>query len=125
MIVVVGHKNPDTDSICSAIALAEFLSKLGYNAVPARAGEVNKETRFVLERFKSAIPPNIKELEIDNVFLVDHNEASQLWGGIAEEHIVGIIDHHKLGGLSTSQPIYVRIEPSGSTCTMIAKLFDE
>lgn len=51
-IHVIGHKNPDTDSICSAIGYAYLRNALGDTEVrPARAGELNSETRYVLERF--------------------------------------------------------------------------
>ena len=56
-VLVIGHKNPDTDSICSAIAYANLKNTLydgGYK--PARAGEINQETRYVLERFGLEIP---------------------------------------------------------------------
>lgn len=50
-IYVTGHKSPDTDSICSAIAYAKFLQLSGKDAVPVRAGEINKETAYALEYF--------------------------------------------------------------------------
>lgn len=52
-VYVIGHKNPDTDSICSAIAYADLKSRITYGTrfVPMRAGQVNKETEFVLQRF--------------------------------------------------------------------------
>ena len=43
-VLVIGHLNPDTDSICSAIAYAYLKEKLGVNAIPARAGKINPET---------------------------------------------------------------------------------
>jgi len=60
-VLVIGHKNPDTDSICSAIAYAHLKNTLydgGYK--PARAGEINQETRYVLERF-GLEPPKLHE----------------------------------------------------------------
>ena len=49
-IYVIGHKNPDTDSICSAISYANLKNKLSDNLyIPMRAGQVSNETRFVLE----------------------------------------------------------------------------
>lgn len=50
-VYVFGHKNPDTDSICSAIAYAELKNQVGSGYFPARLGAVNRETRFVLEHF--------------------------------------------------------------------------
>ncbi|MDU4959978.1 MAG: putative manganese-dependent inorganic diphosphatase [Sporomusaceae bacterium] len=59
----------------------------------------------------------------EKVILVDHNEKSQAVEGIDEAHIVEIIDHHRLGGLETSEPIYIRHEPVGSTSTIIASMY--
>ena len=61
-ILVIGHRNPDTDSICAAIAYAHLKQAMGDNAVPARAGKVNPETKFVLERFGMQAPPLITDL---------------------------------------------------------------
>ena len=51
--MVIGHRNPDTDSICSAIGYAHLKQALGENVVAARAGKVNAETKYALERFKN------------------------------------------------------------------------
>ena len=55
-IYVTGHKNPDTDSICSAIAYAELKRKLGAEATAFRLGELNRETAFVLNYFEMPVP---------------------------------------------------------------------
>ena len=52
-VLVFGHKNPDTDAICSAIAYAELKKKLGMNAEPVRLGEISGETQFALDLLKS------------------------------------------------------------------------
>ena len=49
LVYVSGHRNPDTDSICSSIAMANLRKKQGLNAIPCRLGELNKETKFVLK----------------------------------------------------------------------------
>lgn len=59
----------------------------------------------------------------EQVILVDHNERSQAVEGIEEASIVEIIDHHRLGGLETSEPIFIRHEPVGSTATIIANMY--
>lgn len=59
------------------------------------------------------------------VILVDHNEKGQAVPGIEEAEILEIIDHHRLGDLQTGEPIYVRSEPVGSTCTLVAAMFFE
>lgn len=62
--IVIGHKNPDTDSICSAICYADLKSKLtGENYIPCRAGEINSETEFVLKKFDVEPPRLIESLE--------------------------------------------------------------
>ena len=50
-IYTCGHTTPDSDSICSAISLAYLLNKIGREAIPARQGELNPETSFILEKF--------------------------------------------------------------------------
>lgn len=62
-VYVLGHKNPDTDSICSAIAYAELKQRLGMNAVPGRLGEVNRETKFVLRYFDILTPERIETVK--------------------------------------------------------------
>lgn len=73
-IYITGHKNPDTDSICAAIAYSEYKRKKGYQAVPVRLGEINRETQFVLKYFSVEVPVyknNIKvqvsDLDIDRI----------------------------------------------------------
>jgi len=69
---IIGHKNPDTDSICSVIAYAELKKKTGFNAIPARLGEINRETKFVLDYFGirapeylSNVKTQVSDLDID------------------------------------------------------------
>ncbi|MDD3396717.1 MAG: DHH family phosphoesterase [Acidaminococcaceae bacterium] len=248
-VLVIGHRHPDTDSICAALAYAYLKRHLGMAAVAGRAGKLNKETKFVLDYFKVEPPQLVNDLypqldditlkqppvlhlhstliEIGQMFaddknlkylvvlgagkevlgiittsdlarmyyldmfkgaltdpytpakdfmsspvvtlsstdlltdvrdkmaaaeyvgypvvehghymgmidrgmmlipkrpqviLVDHNERSQAVEGIEEADIVEIIDHHRLGGLTTGNPIFIRQEPVGSTCTIVANL---
>lgn len=72
-------------------------------------GIINREHLFVRER--------------DQVILVDHNEQSQAVEGIEEAQIIEIIDHHRLGGLTTSEPIFIRHEPVGCTATIVANMY--
>ena len=76
-IYITGHKNPDTDSICSAMALAELKNKMGYDAEAIRLGEINRETEFVLDyfgmekpRLKTSIMPQIRDLDMDGAYCV-------------------------------------------------------
>ena len=61
--------------------------------------------------------------EREKVILVDHNERGQAVEGIEDAKIVEIIDHHRLGGVQTSEPIYIHQEPVGCTCTIVANMY--
>ncbi|MBO5088337.1 MAG: putative manganese-dependent inorganic diphosphatase, partial [Lachnospiraceae bacterium] len=62
-IIVVGHKNPDTDSICSAIAYANLKNQIDANQyIPKRAGNINNETAFVLDYFKIPVPELVEDV---------------------------------------------------------------
>ncbi len=241
-IYVTGHKSPDTDSICSSYALAKLKELQGIDAVPVRAGELNKETTFALEYFKVTPQPLVTDFYIkvgeavhrdveplalsaslkdaarwfsdheghdfapvvndgkfagilerdalaeefirtvtgneldlvkdivhdaetvfstsDNghdvpaegryvvvdgteyigvicaacvaaapkkkVFLVDHNEKKQIIDGIDEAEIVGVVDHHRIGGtLETDAPIFIYFRPVGCSATMVTALYEE
>lgn len=63
-IFIFGHKKPDTDSVCSAISLSYLKNKLGYNAVPMVLGEINNETKFVLDFFKVATPNYLNDVKL-------------------------------------------------------------
>ncbi|AVB76252.1 manganese-dependent inorganic pyrophosphatase [Methanococcus maripaludis] len=117
MMYVVGHKNPDSDSICSAIALAYFL-----DAFPARLGELNPESQFILKRFGLMEPELIKTAEGKELFLVDHAEKSQNLDDFDKGKLIGIIDHHKIG-ISTTEPIIYLSKPVGSTASVISELY--
>ncbi|HBI34143.1 MAG TPA: manganese-dependent inorganic pyrophosphatase [Candidatus Moranbacteria bacterium] len=125
-IIIVGHKNPDTDSIVSAIAAQEFFTKvLGKESKAYRAGVLNNETKFILEKVGVEIPEQIVAInEEDSVALVDHNEAGQTFEGLNYGNVDYIIDHHKLS-IVTEKPIFCRMEPIGSTSSLIAKMFFE
>lgn len=63
-IFVTGHKSPDTDSICSSIAYAKLQQLQGVDAVPIRAGEINKETAFALDYFHVEAQPIVKDFYV-------------------------------------------------------------
>jgi len=117
-IYVFGHKSPDTDTICSAIAYAKIK-----NWTPARLGEINEETKFVLDRFDIHVPELLGNVEGKKVILVDHNEFQQSADGIEKAEILEVIDHHKIK-FSCDKPVKFLTEPSGSTATIIAKYFE-
>jgi manganese-dependent inorganic pyrophosphatase len=124
--IVTGHKNPDTDSICCALTYAYIKNQLGENAVACRAGKVSAETQYVLDAFKMEAPKLVEKVEAgQKIILVDHNEAAQAVDGLEAATITEIIDHHRLGGLSTAAPLYMRVEPLGCCSTLICKLARE
>ena len=82
-LYVIGHRNPDTDSICSAIGYAHLKQALGESAVPARAGKINSETRFVLEKFGVEIPILSADLypRAKDIMSPDEGKRSKIGGG--------------------------------------------
>ncbi|MDP4126692.1 MAG: manganese-dependent inorganic pyrophosphatase [Bacillota bacterium] len=127
VIYAVGHKSPDTDSVCSAIALARFKELTGTaNVVPCSAGKINKETEYVLNYYGVPVPQVLESVEAkQKLILVDHNEYGQAVAGADQAQLVQVVDHHKVGGFQTAEPLYVRIEPVGSTCTIVAQAYKE
>jgi len=124
--IVIGHKNPDTDSIISSIVGAEYCKNiLKLDAVAMRAGNINNETKFILERFKVKVPAMFKKTPSNTTMtLVDHNETSQLADGLKFSSVERVIDHHKVQ-IVTETPIAIRTEPIGSTSALLAKLYSE
>ena len=120
IIYIFGHQNPDTDSIASAIALADLKMKQGeINCIPQRLGNINKETKFVLKYFNVEEPSLITDATDKNVVLVDHNEFNQSANGIRNANILEIIDHHRIADIETNVAIEVAISPLGCTATLI------
>ncbi|MEH7885979.1 manganese-dependent inorganic pyrophosphatase [Bacillus sp. JJ1609] len=126
-ILVFGHKNPDTDTICSAIAYANLKQKLGVDAEAVRLGQVNGETQYALDYFKAEAPRLAGQVseEVNSVILVDHNERQQSADGIEKVKIVEVIDHHRVANFETSDPLYFRVEPVGCTATILNKMYKE
>ncbi|MBU9711740.1 manganese-dependent inorganic pyrophosphatase [Evansella tamaricis] len=125
--LIFGHKNPDTDSICSAIAYATLKSKLGVNCEAVRLGEINGETKYALDYFKVDVPRLVSSVakEATNVILVDHNERQQSADDIQDVRVIEVIDHHRISNFETSDPLYYRAEPVGCTATILNKMFKE
>ena len=126
-VLVFGHKNPDTDTITSALAYAELKKKLGMDAEAVRLGEVNGETQYALDHFRVKAPRLIGSVkgEAEEVILVDHNEFQQSADGIEDVRILEVIDHHRIANFQTADPLYYRAEPVGCTATILLKLYKE
>ena len=118
IVFVSGHKNPDSDSICSAIAYADYLFKIGrYNAVPVRLGDINKETEYILKRFHVEIPvllktvkQKVEDLDYDKVTVFSKElTLKTAWSLMKQQNLKSapVSDDHNqlLGLLSTSNII--------------------
>ncbi|OXM83663.1 manganese-dependent inorganic pyrophosphatase [Paenibacillus rigui] len=126
-ILIFGHKNPDTDSISSALVYADLKSKLGADVEAVRLGNISSETQFVLDHFKVAAPRLVEAVagEAEGVILVDHNERQQSANDIDQVRVLEVIDHHRIANFETSHPLYYRAEPVGCTTTILNKLYKE
>jgi manganese-dependent inorganic pyrophosphatase len=125
MVKVFGHISPDTDATGSAIIWAWYLNEhTSHDATPYVLGELNSETKFVLNRFGISVPELLPALtEGEEVVIVDTNNPQELPENINETSILQIVDHHKLvGGLTTEVPIAITMRPLACTATVI---FDE
>jgi manganese-dependent inorganic pyrophosphatase len=122
-ILVVGHQNPDTDAIASAIAVAHLKTALGSPAQARAQGKPNAETRFVLKRFGFNAPLIQHHYAGHDVILVDHSDEQLAPEDINKARIVGIYDHHKLGGIRSKEPLEIVTKPWGSTATVLQEIF--
>ena len=125
-ILIFGHKNPDTDSICSCIVYNNLKRLQGMDTEAVRLGEINDETRYALEYFNVRLPRLIDGVaEGQHVILVDHNEFQQSANGIEKAVIREVIDHHRIANFETAGPLYYRAEPLGCTATILKKIYEE
>lgn len=123
MIFVVGHKNPDSDSICGALVAAELLKARGLEATPVRQGEINRETQHILATAGVDQPELRTSVAGEKVWLVDYTDLAQAPDDINQAEILGIVDHHRLGDVMTVNPLEAWIWPVGCTCTILFNLF--
>lgn len=122
--LVVGHKNPDTDSIISAIAVADVMSKRGVEAKAVAQGAVTPETAFILDKFGLKAPEVVTSVAGQKVILVDHSDLPQAPADLKDAEVIAIVDHHKLGDVTTSSPLLMWVWPAGCTCTVIKGMYD-
>ena len=116
MNFVFGHKKPDTDSIASAISMANLQTNMGDYSESFRLGNVNRETEFALKTFGIKTPELLEKVEEgSNVIMVDSNEFT---------NIKMIVDHHRLN-LQTNNPVFCMVEPVGCTSTILYKLYKQ
>ena len=126
-ILIFGHKNPDTDTICSALVKEILNKKKGCEKSKAvRLGNLNKETQYALKYLGLEEPELIEKVEEgQEVILVDHNEFNQSVEGIEKAKILEVIDHHRISNFETSEPLYYTARPFGCTSTILFEEFKQ
>lgn len=122
---VIGHKSPDTDAVCSAITYAYLMRALGHRCEARVAGKLNNETKMVLNRFGIEIPKVLDDAEGERIIMTDHSELQHAISGMDKAKILQIIDHHALGSAVTAAPLYCRIMPIGSSCSVVYTSFKD
>jgi manganese-dependent inorganic pyrophosphatase len=125
-VSVVGHSNPDTDSVTSAIAYAQYLKNTGTDAVACMqisADNLNPETKVVLEKFNLPVPQVLTDAADKDVALVDFSDIAQAPANINKANIIAIVDHHKIGDITTGSPIFFYAKPVGCTGTVLFEMF--
>ena len=124
-VYVVGHKNPDTDSIAAAISVADLMNKAkGLDAKAVAQGKLPPESAFVLEKFGVAAPEIVTDATDKKIILVDHSDLAQAPDNLGKGEVIGIYDHHKLGDVTTSNPLDILVKPVGCSCTVVKMMFD-
>ena len=121
---IFGHTNPDSDSIVGAISLAYLKNQLGEDCVATRQGDISPETEFILNKFGAKAPELKTSYAGEKVYLVDFSDLAQAPKDIKEATILGIVDHHKLGDITTDTPLECWIRPIGCSNTVIKEMFD-
>ena len=127
-ISVVGHANPDTDSVMSAIALAALFNAQGKEAKAYMQIEVaglNPESTTVLKRFGLTAPEFMEDAAGKTIALVDFSDVAQGPANLDSAELVAVVDHHKIGDVTTNTPILFRAEPVGCTGTVLNKMYKD
>jgi manganese-dependent inorganic pyrophosphatase len=99
-------------------------NQLGEDTTPSRQGEINPETAFILNKFGYEKPELKTQYAGEDVYLIDFMESTQSPKDIKEANILGIVDHHKLGDLSTAGPLEMWVRPVGCSNTIVKQMFD-
>lgn len=122
-IYVIGHKHPDSDSICSAITYTDLLNRTGHSAIACRQGPLNEETKFILKRFKQENPllltdarAMLKDIELDKPTFIRHDATvHHAWHVMLQTQnrsLFVVDDNDQLCGIcTTSNLAKVRIHP--------------
>lgn len=116
---MTGHRSPDSDTVGSSIAYASLLRALGYDAIPVLLGKINHESAFILEVAGLETPKLLENAAGLNIVLVDHSEYTQSADGLKDANVIGIIDHHANGSVTTKSPLIYDARPLGSAATIV------
>lgn len=123
-IYVVGHKEPDTDTVCSSIAYASLLQALKYDAKAVLPGRLNAETKYALQKFGVPIPESMDNAQGKQFVLVDHSLYSQSITGMPQAKVLAVLDHHTMGDIKNNNPITYIAKPIGATATIVFYEFE-
>ena len=127
-IYVVGHKNPDNDSIMAAYTWANLKNMMDPDNeyLPVRLGPLPPESQMIFDEY--GITDGVAAIESvqegDKVYLVDHNELGQAVDGLDKAEVVGVVDHHRIADMQTAAPIEFLNMPVGSTTSIITWVYD-
>lgn len=133
-VLVFGHQNPDNDCILSAVVLTQLLNQLEYEGhtyqacclgpLPAETSKLLDELGVAKPTLLDAIEPAAEGADPQLVILCDHNEPAQSVHGLENATIYGVVDHHRFGNFTTAAPLHIVAMPWGSSCSIVAKLFE-
>jgi len=115
---VFPYVNPDTDGVCTAIAL----NRLNTSYIPVFFGELDTETQYVLRTFNVDFPKKVTKIENDALIaIVDTHHIAQLPDNINYENVVEIVDHHPTGDAHKFPNAIIQNEKVGAACTLIVE----
>ena len=133
-VLVFGQQNPDNDAIMSTVVLSQLLNQLEYQGntytacclgpLPAESAKLLEDTGVPAPTLIDAIEPAAEGAEPQLVILTDHNEPGQSVAGLENATIFGVVDHHRFGDFTTAAPLHIVALPWGSSCSIVAKLFE-
>lgn len=133
-VLVFGHQNPDNDAIMSTVVLSQLLNQLEYQGntytacclgpLPAESAKLLEDAGVPAPTLIDAIEPAAEGAESQLVILTDHNEPGQSVAGLENATIFGVVDHHRFGDFTTAAPLHIVALPWGSSCSIVAKLFE-
>lgn len=133
-VLVFGHQNPDNDAIMSSVVLSQLLNQVSYQGntyqacclgpLPAESAKLLEDAGVAAPVLIDAIEPAAEGAQPQQVVLCDHNEPGQSVAGLENAVIAGVVDHHRFGNFTTAAPLHIVALPWGSSCSIVAKLFE-